>query len=659
MNNLEVFQGKKKELGGLLEATKALFSAINEDSEVKTLEELQEKLRNDNFKVLVIGEFKRGKSTFINALMHEEILPAYSVPCTAIINEIKYGENKKAIIYFKQKIENMPEGLAAEIKEYIAKYNGKGKIPPLTVDFDKLEEYVTITDVEKEQAESISESPFERAEIYVPLDLCRDGVEIIDSPGLNEHGTRDAVTTKYSRNVDAIIFVLLCQPMASGSELKSISDLRALGHEDIFFVCNSFDLIREKERPRVIQMAQTRLGTQTKLGDRGLHFVSSLEALEARTEELDGDKIKAREEASNFPKMEAALSDFLINDRGRIKLGLPSKTIAQKLTENLPKKIEQKIKNLDAQSGELKQRVAESKEKVADLKHREEANMGNLMGKVSFIEQLIEKETQAFICEIAAKVPDWINECEPSAGLGVIFTTKADIENVSHELVDYATEKIKEAQEVWRKEQLEPRIKTEIDEFKHLAEGYVAEFKKKMGEAEGDLTGEESEYGSGDIDAFYIDNGIDQTIFADLIATAAPTVAVGICMGFLSFLSPWLLIPALLGTGGISRLLNKESKMANIKSSVGQEMAKQIQLDGFNKLKTTPATLSDRLKEIIEKFKSVFDREINGAQARADQALADSTLNDQEVEDRKKQYAEILERAQGLAKQNETFLSAL
>jgi len=658
MNNLNAFQGKKVELIGMLDETRDLFAGLNDESEVKTLEELRDKLRNDNFKVLVIGEFKRGKSTFINALMHEEILPAYSVPCTAIINEIKFGEEKRAVIYFKQNVEQLPDGLADDIKAYISRYKGKGEIPPLTVPFEKLEEYVTITDVEKEQAESISESPFERAEIYVPLDLCRDGVEIIDSPGLNEHGTRDAVTTKYSRNVDAIIFVLLCQPLASGSELKSIDDLRALGHEDIFFICNSFDLIREKERPRVIQMAQTRLGTRTRLGNEGIHFVSSLEALEARTEELDGDKIKLREESSNFPKMESALSDFLVNDRGRIKLSLPAKAISQKLSENLRKKIDAKIRDLEEQGAVLEQKVKDRKAKVADLKSREEANMGNLSGRVTSIEQLIEHETLSFITQVAAKVPEWVNDCQPSAGLGMIFTTKADIENVSRELVDYATERIKEAQDEWRKETLEPRVRQEICEFRALAEGYVAEFKKKMGEAECN-DGESGETDEACIESFYVDNGIDQELFTDLVATAAPTVAVGLGMAFLGFLSPWILIPALLGAGGISRLLNKESKMDSIKSSVGQEMAKQIQMDGIKKLHASPEALSERLTGIIDQFKSVFEREIDGAQKRADQALADSKLNQQEVMDRKQQYADMIASADVLLKKNEAFLAGL
>lgn len=63
--------------------------------------DLKNKLDNDSFKVLVIGEFKNGKSTFINSLMGEKVLPAYSTPCTAVINEVVYGKQKKATLFSK------------------------------------------------------------------------------------------------------------------------------------------------------------------------------------------------------------------------------------------------------------------------------------------------------------------------------------------------------------------------------------------------------------------------------------------------------------------------------------------------------------------------------------------------------------------------------
>lgn len=73
------------------------------DLDVQEVLDVKDRLEKDNFKVLVIGEFKCGKSTFINALMGKKILPSYSTPCTAVINEVVYGRDEQATLYFKDK----------------------------------------------------------------------------------------------------------------------------------------------------------------------------------------------------------------------------------------------------------------------------------------------------------------------------------------------------------------------------------------------------------------------------------------------------------------------------------------------------------------------------------------------------------------------------
>ncbi len=61
---------------------------------------------------MVLGEFKRGKSTFINALLGEEVLPSSAIPCTAVINEVKWGEQQRAILHFRYPL---PKPLAVTV----------------------------------------------------------------------------------------------------------------------------------------------------------------------------------------------------------------------------------------------------------------------------------------------------------------------------------------------------------------------------------------------------------------------------------------------------------------------------------------------------------------------------------------------------------------
>ena len=58
-------------------------------------------LMEDNFKLVVVGEFSRGKSTFVNALLGQNVLPAKSEPTTTTINRILFGTSKKFIVHYR------------------------------------------------------------------------------------------------------------------------------------------------------------------------------------------------------------------------------------------------------------------------------------------------------------------------------------------------------------------------------------------------------------------------------------------------------------------------------------------------------------------------------------------------------------------------------
>ena len=91
INSYEDMKEKKSQIMHLLVDLAGIVDNLNEiglSINGTALLDLKKKLENDNFKVLVIGEFKNGKSTFINSLMGEKVLPAYSTPCTAVINEV-------------------------------------------------------------------------------------------------------------------------------------------------------------------------------------------------------------------------------------------------------------------------------------------------------------------------------------------------------------------------------------------------------------------------------------------------------------------------------------------------------------------------------------------------------------------------------------------
>ena len=67
--------------------------------ELARAQELADKLENHKITISVIGQFKRGKSTLVNAILEDKILPVGIVPVTAVVTTVEYGE-KAATVQF-------------------------------------------------------------------------------------------------------------------------------------------------------------------------------------------------------------------------------------------------------------------------------------------------------------------------------------------------------------------------------------------------------------------------------------------------------------------------------------------------------------------------------------------------------------------------------
>ncbi|MGB7323546.1 MAG: dynamin family protein, partial [Rubripirellula sp.] len=314
-------------------------------------ERISGRLETDSLKVLIVGQFKQGKSTLINALLGEEVLPAFAVPCTAVINEIKFGEEKKAVVHFRNPLpEILPENLSAEARSHIENY--EGEIPPLAIQVDEIQKYVVIPDPAKDHGSSVSESPFSLVEIFWPIDLCRNSVEIIDSPGLNEHGTRTRVTTDYLSKVDAVIFVLSCLQLAGQKEMEFVEDnLRASGHEEIIFACNRFDQVHRRDREQIIEYGRSRLEGLTNLGSEGVFFLSAVDALDGRVEK-DTEMLQN----SGMLELEGKLAKFLVESRGKLKLLQPARQLLLEVNKAIGETIPAQMAMLSESTAELQRR---------------------------------------------------------------------------------------------------------------------------------------------------------------------------------------------------------------------------------------------------------------------------------------------------------------
>ena len=174
-------EGVALTLSELVGKVESLFTRLDMASRAESLSRLRLRLETKHFKLIVLGEFKRGKSTLINALLSDNPLPTNVLPCTAVITNVRWGREKQAIIHFRAPLpprlpSNLPPDVAAHLRRA-----GDGPVPFLEIPIEGLKDYIEIP---KEKNPAEAETPYERVEIWWPLELCRNGVEIIDTPGL-------------------------------------------------------------------------------------------------------------------------------------------------------------------------------------------------------------------------------------------------------------------------------------------------------------------------------------------------------------------------------------------------------------------------------------------------------------------------------------------
>lgn len=220
------------------------------DGLIKKIRADIKKIKEDKFKIIVAGEAKSGKSTFINAYLGIDLLPVDVKQCTSVLLEIKYAENFKLVATYAdgdEEVVNEPEAVKSFLRKHAALDDNYRDIPVPTINeeilvkagrkannknkkIDILESDINnLIASESVQAANIYHLPLDKyknkikeyinkhkdnwfnivtkIEIFYPLNESLKGIEIIDSPGVCARGGVSEVTTKYIKDANAIIFL--------------------------------------------------------------------------------------------------------------------------------------------------------------------------------------------------------------------------------------------------------------------------------------------------------------------------------------------------------------------------------------------------------------------------------------------------------------------
>ena len=206
---LKKFQKYRLELNAVC---KTLSSTLENGSDRNVLSpnlteevtKISRKLESQCFRVAVVGDFSKGKSTLLNALVGEKIQPVRATPCSGTVTILRYGSKRRVICHYKN---GCKEEIAPEEYKEKAAISKKAASGSIAYKIAKSE---------------IAEIVFEHPE----LELCSNGVEIIDTPGLNEQPERTLATQQVLKTADAVIFLTHANNVLTETEEKLLFYLK-------------------------------------------------------------------------------------------------------------------------------------------------------------------------------------------------------------------------------------------------------------------------------------------------------------------------------------------------------------------------------------------------------------------------------------------------
>lgn len=278
---------------------------------------LAQRMAEGRFYIACIGQFKRGKSTLLNALLADRALPAGVLPITAVPTVVRYGLARSARVRFQGGtwVDIPPEDLTQYVSEKLNPENKKNVAG---------------------------------VEVFFPSPLLTQGMCFVDTPGLGSvFAGNTAATQAFVPHIDAAIVVVGADPPISGEELALVE---AVGKQvrDLIIVMNKADRTSSEDREIAKSFTHEILEKRLQRSVGRIYEVSAEERLENRGLLRDWELL-----IDELGKLERESGRSLVRNAG--KRGL------RRLSEEL-------LTIIAEEKGALLRPIEESEQRIRDLR---------------------------------------------------------------------------------------------------------------------------------------------------------------------------------------------------------------------------------------------------------------------------------------------------
>jgi len=336
------------------------------------------RLREERLVLVVLGEFNHGKTTFVNALLGGNVLPTGITPTTAMIHEVRFGEQPRAEVVFRPK-----DGSGVNTTDPLRIVGGERRSVP----WDHLDGLIV--------GGEVPANDVLRVEIEYPAEILRNRVTLVDTPGVNDLNLQRAeITYGYVPRADAVVFLLDAGQILKDSERRFLRDkLLGAGRDRIVFAINKADVLDMDERDQVLSYARKQIA----------QLVPGSPVLLISSER----KIAGDHDASGFGPLSEKLTELLGENRLRMLVDYGADE-GQRVSNMVVRGLEVRRRALTMSSQELERRISSLEKDLENAKALVVERQKRIAAEVSAVRAVAKRDLFAFAEEFALSIPSQI-----------------------------------------------------------------------------------------------------------------------------------------------------------------------------------------------------------------------------------------------------------
>jgi len=373
----------------LLEAGRCVGSLGAEfEPERLQLDGLRRRLGEERCYLAVLGQFKRGKSTLINAMLGADVLPTAVVPLTSIPTFLRGSDSISARVLFD---DGTPEERFAA--------------PDAGAVSDFLARFVT------ESANPHNRLGVRMVEAAYPAPVLRHGVTLIDTPGIGStfrHNTE--ATVNFLPQCDAALFVVSADPPITEVEVEFLK-LARRKLARLFFILNKVDYLDADERPAAVAFLQQVLCEQVGFTSPPPVFCASArEGLAARR-----NRDAAAWQRSGMAEIEHQIVDFLLTEKTEV-LNRALARQAGDILADVQHRLELTRRSLQMPLAELDERIRRFEESLVEIDEQRIVAMDRLAKDEARLADSVKKHAEQLLRRSREFFQDVVRTCEARGG---------------------------------------------------------------------------------------------------------------------------------------------------------------------------------------------------------------------------------------------------